>query len=149
MAASLPGGLLERMLSLTETLLAALGQTHTTTASASSGLGLGFQDGTANSKFQDISCENGVKTKATIFTSLVPKSICNDQSHETPKQTETRRRSSSTSMNVAGISTTSTICYSGSPESTREQKIFRPGSGAQQVMVHVSRATLVSTIVLQ
>ena len=135
MTASLPGGLLERMLSLTEALLVILGKPATT---ASATYENGCQDERAMSLHQDISHEQGSKTRTTMFTSLIPKSICSDQ---TPKQSETHKRNSS--VNAAGISTTTTICHSSStPQyvtgSTGEQKQLQrgplPGFRPQQVI---------------
>ena len=130
MTASLPGGLLERMLSLTEALLVILGKPATT---ASATYENGCQDERAMSLHQDISHEQGSKTRTTMFTSLIPKSICSDQ---TPKQSETHKRNSS--VNAAGISTTTTICHSSSPGSTGEQKQLQrgplPGFRPQQVI---------------
>ncbi len=123
MATSLPGGLLERMVSLTEALLVALGQPQTSTASANHGDS--YKDHSAISSHQTTNCKSWVNTKTTVFTSHVPASICSGQ---IPKQRETHRRTNS--GNAAAISTTTTVC---SPGTNGEQKVYLPTFGPQQV----------------
>ena len=71
MAASLPGGLLERMMNLTESLLAALGDKNGPTTYADVSSHRNYQEFSENAmQLEGVSCHSGVQATARLFTSL-------------------------------------------------------------------------------